>query len=79
MQEAFVTPVRAPDGYAYEQESINAWLEGHDTSPVTNLPLPQKRLQSIPDAFDFMRRLVAELSSHAKQACREQGVFGHLL
>ena len=52
----------------------SAWLKDHDTSPVTNLPMPDKRLQSMPDAAAFTRRLVAELSSNSKKACREQGL-----
>ena len=79
MQEVFVQPVRAADGYAYEQSCICSWLKDHDTSPVTNMPMPDKRLQSMPDAVAFMRRLVAKLSSNSKSACREQGLYVHLL
>ena len=79
MQEVFVEPVRAADGYAYERSSITAWLRDHDTSPATNLPLPSKRLQTIPGAVVFMQRLVAMLSSNAKDACREDGIYLHLL
>jgi U-box domain len=33
-------PHIAADGYTYEAESIKGWLDsGHDTSPMTNLPL----------------------------------------
>ena len=79
MQEVFVEPVRAADGYAYERSSITAWLRDHDTSPATNVPLPNKRLQTIPGAVAFMQRLVAELSSDAKDTCRENGLYVHLL
>ena len=33
-------PVIAMDGHTYERVWIEAWLENHDTSPLTNLPLP---------------------------------------
>ena len=72
MQEVFVQPVRAADGYAYEQSCISAWLKDHDTSPVTNLPMPGKRLQSMPDAVAFMRCLVAEAATpnmHPRALC----------
>ena len=37
-------PVLTADGTTYEREAIATWLEAHDTSPLTNLPLPHKRL-----------------------------------
>jgi U-box domain len=33
-------PHIAADGYTYEAEAIKGWLDsGHNTSPMTNLPL----------------------------------------
>jgi hypothetical protein len=32
-------PHIAADGFTYEAEAIEDWLETHDTSPMTNLPL----------------------------------------
>jgi hypothetical protein len=32
------------DGNTYEEKDINNWLQDHDTSPKTNLPLESKRL-----------------------------------
>ncbi|CAF2036850.1 BnaA09g05690D [Brassica napus] len=37
-------PCLAADGYTYEREAIDDWLREKDTSPVTNLPLPNKNL-----------------------------------
>jgi hypothetical protein len=40
--EVMVDPVLTLDGQTYERVAIEEWLESHDTSPVTNLPLAQK-------------------------------------
>ncbi|KAG7535080.1 Protein kinase domain [Arabidopsis thaliana x Arabidopsis arenosa] len=37
-------PCVAADGYTYDREAIEEWLRENDTSPVTNLPLPNKNL-----------------------------------
>ncbi|XP_010483826.1 PREDICTED: U-box domain-containing protein 52 [Camelina sativa] len=37
-------PCVAADGYTYDREAIEEWLREKDTSPVTNLPLPNKNL-----------------------------------
>ncbi|KAJ0228708.1 U box domain-containing protein [Hirschfeldia incana] len=37
-------PCLAADGYTYDREAIQDWLRENDTSPVTNLPLPNKNL-----------------------------------
>lgn len=38
-------PHVAADGYTYEAEAIKGWLEsGHETSPMSNLPLPHLKL-----------------------------------
>ncbi|KAJ1687365.1 hypothetical protein LUZ63_018755 [Rhynchospora breviuscula] len=40
LQEVMKDPHVAADGYTYEAAAINGWLDsGHDTSPMTNLPL----------------------------------------
>ena len=36
--------VVAADGHTFERAAIEDWLRDHGTSPVTNLPLPEKRL-----------------------------------
>ena len=43
-QELMVDPHVCADGHSYEKHAIAAWLERHDTSPQTNLPLAHKHL-----------------------------------
>nr|XP_043630588.1 U-box domain-containing protein 33-like [Erigeron canadensis] len=44
-QEMMDNPVVAADGYTYEAEAIKGWLDsGHNTSPMTNLELPNSSL-----------------------------------
>ncbi|XVF15302.1 hypothetical protein REPUB_Repub09cG0139400 [Reevesia pubescens] len=44
-QEVMKNPHVAADGFSYELEAIQEWLEmGHDTSPMTNLSLKHKFL-----------------------------------
>ncbi|KAL9176205.1 hypothetical protein ABFS82_02G163900 [Erythranthe guttata] len=44
-QEIMQDPVLAADGFTYESEALKGWLEsGHDTSPMTNLKLPNCNL-----------------------------------
>jgi hypothetical protein len=40
----FCDPVIAADGHSYERSAIEAWLQQHNTSPLTNLQLPHKHL-----------------------------------
>lgn len=42
MCEMMEDPVIASDGHSYERAAIQQWLETHDTSPLTNLPLEHK-------------------------------------
>eukprot|EP00475_Leptophrys_vorax_P027893 TRINITY_DN3990_c0_g1_i1.p1 TRINITY_DN3990_c0_g1~~TRINITY_DN3990_c0_g1_i1.p1 ORF type:complete len:443 (+),score=130.04 TRINITY_DN3990_c0_g1_i1:1180-2508(+) len=44
LQEIMVDPVLTVDGQTYERSAIEEWLKSHDTSPVTNLPLPLKQV-----------------------------------
>lgn len=44
VQDVMVDPVFAADGYTYEREAIAGWLQYHDTSPMTNLPLSNMSL-----------------------------------
>jgi hypothetical protein len=37
-------PCIAADGYTYERRIIEKWLEGHNTSPMTNLVLAHKNV-----------------------------------
>ncbi|MEW5309517.1 MAG: hypothetical protein WDW38_001402 [Sanguina aurantia] len=43
-QEVMRDPVIAADGHCYERAAIASWLAGHDTSPMTNVPMPHKHL-----------------------------------
>ena len=43
-QAPMVDPCVCADGHSYERTAIAAWLETHDTSPQTNLPLEHKQL-----------------------------------
>ena len=43
-EELMRDPVCTADGQTYEREAIEEWLEGHDTSPATNLVFENKRL-----------------------------------
>ena len=43
-QALMVDPHVCADGHSYEHDAISAWLERHDTSPQTNLPLAHKHL-----------------------------------
>ena len=42
--EPVIDPVMAADGHTYERAYIERWLQDHDTSPKTNLPLDHKTL-----------------------------------
>ncbi len=46
LQKLMVEPVIAADGHTYERSAMKHWLQQNDTSPVTHLPLPHKRLVS---------------------------------
>ncbi|CAO2046925.1 unnamed protein product [Urochloa humidicola] len=43
-QEVMSDPHMAADGFTYEAEAIKGWLEGADTSPMTNLRLANRTL-----------------------------------
>ena len=43
-KQLMVHPVIASDGHTYEEQVINKWLSKNDTSPITNLVLPNKTL-----------------------------------
>ena len=43
-QDVLVDPVVAADGYSYSRSAIEYWLREHDTSPMTNLRLANRRL-----------------------------------
>uniref|UniRef100_A0A9I9EHY7 U-box domain-containing protein n=1 Tax=Cucumis melo TaxID=3656 RepID=A0A9I9EHY7_CUCME len=37
-------PCVAADGYTYDRQAIEKWLQKNDNSPMTKLPLPDKNL-----------------------------------
>ena len=43
-QEVMSDPHMAEDGFTYEAEAIRGWLDGADTSPMTNLRLASRKL-----------------------------------
>lgn len=43
-QDVMEDPVFATDGFTYERNAIAGWLAGHNTSPMTNLPLNRAEL-----------------------------------
>ena len=43
-KQLMVNPVVAPDGHTYEEHVINKWFSKTNTSPITNLVLPNKTL-----------------------------------
>ncbi|KAJ3689813.1 hypothetical protein LUZ61_018977 [Rhynchospora tenuis] len=45
LQDVMQNPYIAADGFTYEADAIRQWLSGgHNTSPMTNLPLPHSNL-----------------------------------
>lgn len=44
LQEVMVDPYVASDGYTYDGKAIELWLSTNETSPMTNLRLPNKSL-----------------------------------
>ncbi|CAN6172389.1 unnamed protein product [Urochloa humidicola] len=44
LQEVMIDPHVASDGYTYDRKAIELWLSTNDTSPMTNLRLPNKSL-----------------------------------
>lgn len=63
LQEEFEDPVRAADGRAYDRSAIEMWLTTHDTSPMTNEPMPHKRLVSDPELKQKMLDVIARLTA----------------
>ena len=59
-QEIFVDPVTASDGFCYERQSIEIWLESHQTSPMTNGPLKTKVLYPNHIVYSMLEHLKAK-------------------
>ena len=43
-QELMVDPIMCADGHSYDRRSIEEWLKSHDSSPVTNMRLPDRNI-----------------------------------
>ena len=68
-RDLMVDPVATVDGYSYERSAIVRWFGyGHNTSPMTGLPLPSKTL--IPN---FALRGAAEHLRDALQCPARRG------
>lgn len=66
VQDYFEDPVTAADDYSYERYAITDWLSKHNTSPMTNLPLPHRGLVSNGSIKVQMQALLQQLTP-AKQ------------
>jgi len=44
LHELMREPVLAADGFTYERQAISKWMTGHNTSPMTGLPLGHRYL-----------------------------------
>jgi len=62
--ELMLDPVLCADGHSYERANIQAWLENHDTSPLTGVALEHKSL--VPN---HALRKVAEEWQNANLPC----------
>ena len=54
-QEIMKDPVKTSDNYTYEREVIEEWLKLHDTSPLTNEILKDKKLEPNAELKKFIR------------------------
>ena len=66
MQDYLKDPVTAADDSTYEHYAITDWLSKHDTSPMTNVPLPHRDLVSNGSIKVQMQALLQQLTP-AKQ------------
>eukprot|EP00927_Polykrikos_kofoidii_P061093 TRINITY_DN55983_c0_g1_i1.p1 TRINITY_DN55983_c0_g1~~TRINITY_DN55983_c0_g1_i1.p1 ORF type:complete len:1200 (-),score=197.07 TRINITY_DN55983_c0_g1_i1:332-3931(-) len=68
-KEPMVNPVCTHDGHTYEQESIEAWLKNHRTSPSTGLPLQDLTLAP----NHGLRKAIASFSEIRTKFLRSHG------
>ncbi|DBB00067.1 TPA: hypothetical protein ACH3X1_013923 [Trebouxia sp. C0004] len=64
-------PVKAADGRTYERKDITDWLSKHDTSPMTNVPMPNKELAPDRELIRKMERLQRRIAAAEKRAAGE--------
>ena len=62
-QDIMEDPVVAADGFTYERKQIEAWLEGHNTSPQTGAALEHKEL--VPN-YNLRALILDWKSAHSK-------------
>ncbi len=67
-QHIFKDPVVASDGYIYEKTCIDQWFKIKDTSPITNLKVPDKKLTEV----FFMKQMVAEMLKYNPELKKDQ-------
>eukprot|EP00468_Gymnochlora_sp_CCMP2014_P001514 CAMPEP_0167741726 /NCGR_PEP_ID=MMETSP0110_2-20121227/1016_1 /TAXON_ID=629695 /ORGANISM="Gymnochlora sp., Strain CCMP2014" /LENGTH=5340 /DNA_ID=CAMNT_0007625809 /DNA_START=69 /DNA_END=16091 /DNA_ORIENTATION=- len=57
----FTDPViLVEDGRIYERSAIEEWLKGHDTNPMTNLPLKTKEIKAATELKDKLAAMATE-------------------
>lgn len=61
-------PVICADGFTYDRCSIEPWLTNHNTSPMTNIELPNKTL--IPNLA--LKEIIVEYKSNKQKLARSQ-------
>ena len=71
LQELMEEPVIAADGHTYEMSAMKLWLQQNDTSPVTHLPLPHKRL--VPNVV--IRSAILNHPQQLQQHCLLNGTY----
>lgn len=67
--EIMKDPVATSDGQIYERQAIEEWLKSHNTSPLTNIALENKKLTVIPFVKNQIEKFIKE-----KRICT-QGEF----
>ena len=70
--DLFEDPVFLSDGHTYERSAIEQWLKDHNTSPKTNLPLPDGRLVPNHALRGQVIEWIEEQQRVAKQAAKDQ-------
>jgi len=71
MQDILKDPVKAADGRTYERKDITDWLSKHDTSPMTNVPMPNKELAPDRELIRKMERLQRRIAAAERRAEEE--------
>ena len=68
VQDILHDPVKAADGVTYERKDITDWLSEHDTSPMTNMPMPNKELAPDRELTRKMERLQRRIAAAERRA-----------